>query len=318
MTAFDAPERLPRFERDLREALREEAGLARPDYLSDALLRTVEARQRPAWTFPERWIPMSVVSSRAVPTPRIPWRILAVAAILVAVAIATLLVAGSRRHAPAPFGPAANGLVAYAKNGVIYTADPVTGKATALMTGTAQDSDPVWSRDGTMLAFVHQTDAGPGQLMVAAADGSGLRPITQTLPGIGVHDFKDSRHVNLAFSPDGREVAFTSGNAPMKTLWVADVRQGVARELNWGRISTPAANPRGCRLPVTRSCSMACSAASPGCTRSTFIRARSVRSSSRPPGSARTSPPCHRTARGSPTRKSTVRLRTGTPTRSIS
>jgi Tol biopolymer transport system component len=70
--------------------------------------------------------------------------------------------------------------------------------------------------------------------MVAAVDGSGLRPITQALPGIGVYDFKDSRHVDLAFSPDGREVAFTAGNAPMKTLWVADVRQGVARQLNLG------------------------------------------------------------------------------------
>jgi hypothetical protein len=47
---------------------------------------------------------------------------------LAILAIAAVLVAGSRRRVPAPFGPAANGVVAYAKNGVIYTADPVTGK----------------------------------------------------------------------------------------------------------------------------------------------------------------------------------------------
>jgi Tol biopolymer transport system component len=77
-----------------------------------------------------------------------------------------------------------------------------------------------------------------------AADGSGLRPITQTLPGIGVHDFKAPGHVNLAFSPDGQEVAFTSGDrGPTKALWVADVRQGVARQLNLGTNLHPDGEP---------------------------------------------------------------------------
>jgi Tol biopolymer transport system component len=243
VTAFDAPERLPRFERDLREALREEAGLGRPDYLSEVLLRSVEARQRPAWTFPERWLPMSATTSRAATAPRIPWRILAVAAILVILALAAVLFAGSRRHVPAPFGPAANGLVAYAKNGDIYAADPVTGKATGVITSAAQDSDPVWSRDGTMLAFLRQVGNGDGQLMAAAADGSGVRPISQPLPGLGAYDIPDSRNVLAAFSPDGGEVAFTLGDTNSKSLWVADVQQGAARQLQLGLTIDPYTQP---------------------------------------------------------------------------
>jgi Tol biopolymer transport system component len=243
VTAFDAPERLPRFERDLREALREEAGLQRPDYLSDVLLRTVDARQRPAWTFPERWLPMSATTSRAATAPRIPWRILAVAAIIAILALAAALVAGSRRHVPAPFGLAANGLVAYAKSGDIYAADPVTGEARAIITGSAQDSEPFFSRDGTMLAFLRQVGNGNGQLMIAAADGSGMRPITQVLPGLGTYDIPDSRNVLTAFSPDGGEVAFTLGNTDSKTLWVADVRQGVARQLQLGLNIDPYTQP---------------------------------------------------------------------------
>ena len=243
MTAFEAPERLPRFERHLREALREEAGLERPDYLSDVLLRSVDARQRPAWTFPERWIPMSLVSSRAVPTPRVPWRVLAVAAILIVLALAATLFAGSRRHVPAPFGLAANGFVAYAKNGDIYTADPVTGKATAVVTGNAQDSEPVWSRDGSTLAFLRQVGNGNGQLMIAASDGSGMRPITQALPDLGAYAYPDTRNVSIAFSPDGGGVAFTLGNTNDKSLWVADVLQGVARRLPVGLNIDPYTEP---------------------------------------------------------------------------
>jgi len=243
VTAFNAPERLPRFERDLREALREEAGPERPDYLSDVLVRTVEARQRPAWTFIEGWIPMSTVTSRTASVPRIPWRILAVAAILVVLALAAVLVAGNRRHVPAPFGRAANGLVAYAKNGDIYASDPATGKATAVITGVAQDSDPVWSRDGTMVAFLRQVGNGNGQLMIAAADGTGVRPISQPLPGLGAYDIPDSRNSLAAFSPDGGQVAFTLGDTNSKSLWVADVRQGVARRLQVGLNVDPYTQP---------------------------------------------------------------------------
>jgi hypothetical protein len=58
-----------------------------------------------------------------------------VVALLLALAVGLVIVAGSQRHVPAPFGPAANGSVAYEAGGDIFTADPVTGVAKALVTG---------------------------------------------------------------------------------------------------------------------------------------------------------------------------------------
>ena len=63
--------------------------------------------QRPAWTYPARWLPMDV-TTRTAPIARVPWRqlgILALIGLLLAVALAAYI--GSRqRHRPAPpFGP---------------------------------------------------------------------------------------------------------------------------------------------------------------------------------------------------------------------
>ena len=75
---------------------------------------------------------------------------------------------------PQPFGRAANGLVAYAAAGDIYTVDPVTGVSTAIITGPETDVNPRWSRDGTHIAFERKAvgDSGPGLVYVARADGS--------------------------------------------------------------------------------------------------------------------------------------------------
>ena len=49
-----------RFEKDLPGLLAELAPRAKPDYRDDIVRQTARTRQRPAWMFPERWIPMSV------------------------------------------------------------------------------------------------------------------------------------------------------------------------------------------------------------------------------------------------------------------
>src|SRR5204862_5649642 len=96
--------------------------------------------------------------------------------VLLAIILAAALAAGSRTRLPAPFGPAANGLVAYDRGGDIYTVDPVTGITRAIVTGSALDVQPRWSRDGTHLVFERkvQNVAGPGDLYVVEADGSHL------------------------------------------------------------------------------------------------------------------------------------------------
>lgn len=62
---------------------------------------------------------------------------------------------------------------------------------------------PVWSPDGRWLAFasLYLSQPGGGAIYVVSADGTGLAPVATY---IGVHD-------RLAWSPDGLQIAFTSG-----------------------------------------------------------------------------------------------------------
>ena len=84
---------------------------------------------------------MSAISTRLAAAPRIPLRVLVVALLVIALAVSALLVAGALRHpVPPPFGPAANGLIAYADDlGAINVGDPVTGLSKAIVPGPGND-----------------------------------------------------------------------------------------------------------------------------------------------------------------------------------
>ena len=49
-------------ERQLTTGLTDLAGTSTPDYRDDILRQVARTRQRPTWTFPERWIPMAVIA----------------------------------------------------------------------------------------------------------------------------------------------------------------------------------------------------------------------------------------------------------------
>jgi Tol biopolymer transport system component len=146
--------------------------------------------------------------------PRVPLRLIVVAALLIIAIVGVLLVAGSRSRGPAPFGLAANGLVAYAKNGDIYTVDPRTGTPTAVVTGNDDDSAPVFSLDGSRMVFLRASPSGlnEGRLVVASVDGS--HPIVITPAALPMPSW-------YSFSPDGSEIAFESGQQGIATLWIA-------------------------------------------------------------------------------------------------
>ena len=116
---------------------RDRAAPRTPDYLDDLLRQTARTRQRPAWTFPERWLPMVAIRPVRPPSPRFPVRIVGDSSPSCSSpwSWARARVAGSQPHLPAPFGLARNGRVAYAAGGDIYTADPRPGAAKAVVTG---------------------------------------------------------------------------------------------------------------------------------------------------------------------------------------
>jgi dipeptidyl aminopeptidase/acylaminoacyl peptidase len=173
------------------------------------------------------------IARQPILTSRVPLRTIGLGLLLVALILAAVaaFVVGTQRNLPAPFGPARNGLVAYAKDGDIYTADPVSGRAVAIVTGPETDLRPVWSLDGTRLAFERRVDGatGPGLLYVAEADGTGLVRVTpDALRSIE----------SYAFSPDGREIVLTARPTGMSTLLIAKSDGSTApRTLSVGTLS---------------------------------------------------------------------------------
>ena len=130
-------------------------------------------------------------------------RLVVLAALLLAAAIASLIVAGSRPRVPPPFGPARPGLFAMSIHGDIVTTSQDGTHQLALTTGEANDTNPAFSRDGTQLAFwswQHNSDFSA--LVVMDADGSGRHSIaTLTFDDTGTDNA-------LAWSPDGRFMAY--------------------------------------------------------------------------------------------------------------
>jgi hypothetical protein len=223
-----------RITRDLPEILGDLAMGPYPDYIDDVLATSATIRQRPAWTFPERWLPMVDVVRQPILAQRLPWRSIALAilVLLTLLAAAIVYVGSQQQRVPAPFGPARNGLIAYAAGGDIYTADPVSGTATAIITGPGTDSAPQFSLDGTHLAFARVADQGTSQIFVARSDGNGLTLVTPTPIVLAAADAGRAWE-RYKFSPDGREllIATTSG------ITIARTDGGGASTLDVGRVA---------------------------------------------------------------------------------
>jgi Tol biopolymer transport system component len=195
-----------RFERQLPAILEDLYLGPSPDYRDEVLATAIARRQRPAWTFPGRWLPMDI-TTRTIPVVRLPLRQLAVIALLVALLAAALAVyVGSQRHLPAPFGPARNGLIPYIADGEIYVGDPVTGK-TRLLVSNPRASNPFapsFSPDGTRLAFFRELQSlptatrVPADVYVVRDDGTGLKRINES---------PFEKIVSARWTPDGRSLA---------------------------------------------------------------------------------------------------------------
>ena len=236
-----------RFDQDLPDLLAQVAQAPAPDYRDLIVQRTARTRQRPAWTFPERWLPMSAVTSRTATVPRLPLRIVAaVALLLIALIVGAIVFAGSQHPLPAPFGIARNGLVAYAEGGDIYVGDPATGRSTAIVTGPENDVNPRWSRDGTRVAFERRADANSysGVVYVARPGRSDLIRVTpDSLLGITSYDF----------SPDGKQLLISADQTGIPSLFIAATDGSGIRQLKIGMAATNAAwrPPNGSEILFT-------------------------------------------------------------------
>jgi Tol biopolymer transport system component len=206
-----------RFIGSLDAWLHEEGAQTMPPYVDAVIARTAATRQRPAWMSPGRWFPMD--STLALRTRRVPplvrYLVLAVLVLLVAVAVLVLSGAG-RPRPPAPFGPAANGLIAYDADGTLTTVGVDGTTRSVLDVGLANASRPTFSPDGTRVAFlVADEETGLGGLYVASADGGGARLVT---PGIVF--VAESSSVPV-WSPDGTRLVLGMGDGGYDRVAVA-------------------------------------------------------------------------------------------------
>jgi hypothetical protein len=192
-----------------------------PEYIDDVLDRTQRMRQRGAWTFTGRWLPMLDIARQPVFAPRLPWRSISIALVLIALLLAAAALAvGTQPRLPAPFGLARNGLIAYDAFGDIHTGDPATGVTTAIVSGPEHDLGPRFSLDGTHVVFERQVGGGRSELYVADADGRDLTLVTPD-PVLLTPSLLGEPWEQYAFSPDGQSVLIAASEGGRSGIWIA-------------------------------------------------------------------------------------------------
>jgi Tol biopolymer transport system component len=220
MTAFE------RIEPRLPELIDELAAARVPDYFDTMLQATAQARQRPAWSAPERWLPMGVLAQTS-SVPRVPWRQIALVALLIIGLLAAgLAVAGSWQPAiPVPFGVAGNGLLLYrAPDGTIRSVDPDSGDTATISTASDGRGDPVASRDGRRIAFL-PTDPVASPIIVTDIDGSDPVRLAGEYRDVSWPDW----------SPDSKQLAIVSSVAGIPSVSVLQADGSGAQTLRLGR-----------------------------------------------------------------------------------
>jgi Tol biopolymer transport system component len=219
MTSFE------RFETRLPALLDDLSTPRLPDYADDLFARTAATRQRPGWTFLERWLPMSAVTRRLAVAPRVPWRLAVALALLLVAAVIGLLVAGSAFSRPAPpFGPASNGLIPYTAKGDLYVGDPKTGTTRLLVKGPDTAAFPGFAPDGTRLAFLRVVPSSSPQTLnvyVVKPDGSDVQLVTPT-------PIDDSTWQQIAWTADSRHIGVVHQVDKVNQLDLYDVSGAAA------------------------------------------------------------------------------------------
>ena len=214
-------------------------GPAADPVLEAALSRTGRTRPLPGWLLAERWLP----TGRYVAPPSGPRvaPMLLILGLLLALAVAIVIV-GSQRRLPPPFGLAEPGLVAFVADGDIWTANPDGSNRVQLTTDARIDGFPAFSRDGTRIAFKRlpaensrQDWQDWGDVMVADADGSNPIVLDADVPSPSP----------ISWSGDGKWVVYSRKVDGFDQVFLAAIDGSFLRQLttdrrnSWSPILSP-------------------------------------------------------------------------------
>ncbi len=146
---------------------------------------------------------------------------------------------------------AANGRIAFASSmrgsntgADIYTINADGSDRRRLTFDPKDDIAPVWSPDGTKIAFVRFRVPEPGEIFVMNADGSDQRRLTESG---GIRYYLDP-----TWSPDGTKIAVASFTQDGDGVTVMNADGSDQRTIFLGRISYPAWSPDSLKLAGSR------------------------------------------------------------------
>jgi len=189
--------------------------------LNRALAATHKVGQRPGWTFPRWWLPLPVADAQV----RVPRIVVIGAVLMLTMALLVALAVGfGVRNAPLILTPNDN-VLAYAEGGDIVVANPDGSNRRDLNLGVSGASAPVFSPDGTRIAFL-----GSGTLHIAAIDGSSPRLVDAS------HGMAITRGdvPNYSWSSDGAHIAFSAVDGGVGRIYVVDRDGGNLRPITDG------------------------------------------------------------------------------------
>lgn len=132
--------------------------------------------------------------------------------------------------------------IAFSTHGELFTAPVEEGDLRQITAGAARDMNPVYSPDGTRLAWVSDS-SGREEVWVAPADGGPTERISEV----------DALKQGIAWAPDGKSLAYTASDSKLR-LYATDTRRTTELVTSrYGNIGAPVWSPDGKWISYARS-----------------------------------------------------------------
>ena len=150
-----------------------------PEHLDEVLVLTRPMPQRKWWSSPERWLPMDVTArAGSLAPPRI-GRLVLVGLSSSSRSLALLRDRFGAKRVPPPFGPADNGVILRWTHGCGDSSRPIPTARTPARSSATRPSTLalVLARRHQVRLLARGTETESELVMVANADGSGVRPL---------------------------------------------------------------------------------------------------------------------------------------------